>query len=260
MYRVALVHWDPAEARERVARLRAAGYDAVHAVLDAPAALRKLRVNPPAAVVIDLTRLPSHGRDVALSLRLSKGTRHVPLIFVNGDPEKVARIRGLLPDAVYTTWGRIAGALRRAIAHPPADPVVQRSLLAGYSGTPLPRKLGIKVNSAVTLIDAPPGFERTLGSLPEGVTVRRRPARGSDLIVWFVKSRANLERRLDGVARTLADRGGLWIAWPKKASGMVTDLSQTEVRRVGLAAGLVDYKICAIDATWSALQFTRRRS
>lgn len=257
--RVRLIHWKPeeAEARERARLLRDAGYR-VEMEPFAASVLAALRARPPAAVVIDLGRLPSQGRDVALALRTASSTRRVPILFVEGDPAKVARIRDLLPDAVYTTWGRAAGALRRALARPPRDPVVPASNLAGYSGTPLPRKLGIKPGRVVALVGAPPDFEATLGDLPPE-TVLRRGARGRcDLVLWFPASRKELESRVRRMA-DLAGGDGLWIAWPKKASGVKTDLDQTTVRRCGLAAGLVDYKIAALDAVFSGLKFARRR-
>ncbi len=256
--RIRLIHWNAVEAEERAARLRAAGYDVVCKAFG-PDGLRELRQEPPAAVVIDLGRLPAQGRDVGLALRHAKATRHVPLVFVAGDPEKVARIKQHLPDSAYTTWNRIRSSLKRAIANPPADPVVPESVFAGYSGTPLPKKLGIKENSVVILAGAPQGFETTLGDLPAGVTFRRQARGRCHLLVWFTKSRKDLERRVKRMG-ALAGRGGLWIIWPKKASGIPTDLTQIVVRQIGLAAGLVDYKISAIDATWTGLRFTRRKS
>ncbi len=257
MPRIRLIHWDVAEAAERAARLARGGLEVEHALLDS-SGLRALRADPPAAVVIDLSRLPSHGRDLGAALRQTKATRGVPLVFVGGEPEKVARVRELLPDAVYTEWAGIHEALRRAMAHPPTKPVAPESTLAGYSGTPLPRKLGIKSGYAVALVGAPEDFERTLGELPPEVTLRRRAQGRCDLIVWFVGSRRELERR---VARygAKAGAGGLWICWPKKASGVVSDLSERVVRETGLAHGLVDYKIASIDRTWSGLRFTRRK-
>jgi hypothetical protein len=130
---------------------------------------------------------------------------------------------------------------------------------AGQSGTPLPRKLGIKPGSIVECIGAPRGFRATLGDLPEGARVRARPGRGLDLLVWFPRSRADLRRDAPRVARRVTTGISMWIAWPKRSSGVVTDLSGDEVRSVGLANGLVDYKVCAIDATWSGLKFARRR-
>ena len=106
---------------------------------------------------------------------------------------------------------------------------------------------------------APPAFESTLGELPGSVTIRRRTRGRCDLVLWFVKSGGEIERRVERMG-ALAGKGGLWIIWPKKASGIGTDLSQAVVRRIGLAAGLVDYKVCAVDETWSGLRFTRRRS
>ena len=174
-------------------------------------------------------------------------------------PEKVTRIKRHLPDAVYTSWSRIRSALKRAIAHPPARPVVPKSLLEGYSGTPLPKKLGISADSVVALIGAPTGFEQLLSDLPDGVVLRRGARGRSDLTVWFTKSRRDLERRVAHLG-SVAGSGGLWIAWPKKSSGVATDLSQVVVRKVGMASGLVDYKVCSIDATWTGLRFTRRKS
>jgi len=258
MHRVRLIHWNAGEAEERAGRLRSAGYEVVHEMLD-PAGLRELRGDPPDAVVIDLGRLPSHGRDVAMGLRKYKATRHVPLVFVGGAPEKVARIKELLPDALYSTWSEIRSSVERAIANPPADPVVPRSLLAGYSGTPLPKKLGIKANSAVALVDAPAGFEETLGKLPEDVVLSGQISDRPDVTLWFIKSRDDLECGIQQMSAT-AGAGRLWIVWPKKSSGIVSELSQAVVREAGLAAGLVDFKVCAIDAIWSGLCFTRRKA
>lgn len=258
MHCVRLIHWNAAEAEERAAKLRAAGYDVAYEPLEATI-MRELRKGPPTAVVIDLTRLPSQGRDVALAIRLYKTTRRVPLVFVEGDPEKVTRIKEHLPEALYTTWDRIRSALKRAIAHPPTDPVVPRSSLEGYSDTPLPKKLGIKANSIVTLIGAPEGFERALGELPEGVILRRQAHGRCDIAIWFTTSSKDLERHIDRIA-ALAPKAGLWIAWSKKSSGIPTDLSQVLVRKVGFTAGLVDYKVCAIDTTWAGLRFSRRKS
>ncbi|UCF69543.1 MAG: DUF3052 domain-containing protein [Acidobacteriota bacterium] len=130
--------------------------------------------------------------------------------------------------------------------------------MAGYSGTPLPKKLGIKPDSTVALLGAPRDFERTLGMLPEGVKLRRQARGRAERVLLFVSARAELARRFPAAVRAMADGGGLWIVWPKKSSGVSTDLSQTEVRGYGLARGLVDYKICAIDETWSGLLFARR--
>ncbi len=258
MPRIRLIHWNAEEAAPRIEALREAGYEVDFSVLDG-GAYRALRLDPPAAFVIDLSRLPSHGRDVAAGLRGYKDTREVPLVFVEGEPEKVARIRNLLPDATFATWRGIRAALKSAIAKGAADPVVPASHLAGYSGTPLPKKLGIKENATVALLNAPKGFEAALGELPPGVKFRKQATGKPDLILWFVQRRIELEDRIETMAK-LTGAGALWIAWPKQASGMPTDITQTLVRETGLAAGLVDYKICAIDATWSGLKFAQRKA
>ena len=165
MPRIRLIHWNPAEAAERATRLPDDEFDVDHAPLD-PTGLRALRANPPDALLIDLSRLPSHGRDVGVSMRQTRATRGIPLVFVDGAPEKVEPIRQLLPDAVYTDWPNIQPALRHASANPPSQPVVLKSSLAGYSGTPLPRKLGIKPGDAVALPGAPDDFETTLANSP----------------------------------------------------------------------------------------------
>ena len=131
---------------------------------------------------------------------------------------------------------------------------------AGYSGTPLVKKLGIKPGSTLGLIGAPDDFDVTLGELPDGVTVRRRLRGQLDVIVAFYLDRTTLERRLPALRDALQPAGGLWLAWPKRASGVATDLSDTVVRELGLAAGLVDNKVCAIDAVWSGLRLVYRLS
>jgi hypothetical protein len=129
---------------------------------------------------------------------------------------------------------------------------------AGYSGTPLVRKLGIKPQARLGLIAAPDGFDEVLGELPAGVVVRRRLQGTFDVLVAFATRRAELERRLPAWRGALDQAGGLWVAWPKRASGVATDLGDGVVRELGLAAGLVDNKVCAIDATWSGLRFVYR--
>jgi hypothetical protein len=128
--------------------------------------------------------------------------------------------------------------------------------MAGYSGTPLPRKLGIKPGHRVALLGAPAGFERVLGDVPEGVSFARELGgnKAFDVIVLFSVAARELRRRFEASARRLEPNGGLWVAWPKRASGVVTDVTESTVREVALAAGLVDNKVCAVDDTWSGLR------
>jgi hypothetical protein len=134
---------------------------------------------------------------------------------------------------------------------------VPRATGQAYSSTPLPKKLGIGEGSTVALLGAPDDVEQTLGALPEGAILRRSTRGRFDLLLWFVRSKAELARGIDSIA---GRSKGLWILWPKKASGMATDVGERDVRETGLAAGLVDYKICAFDATWSGLKFAVKKS
>ncbi len=129
---------------------------------------------------------------------------------------------------------------------------------AGYSGTPLGRKLGLKPGQTVNLLGAPPGFVERLGEHGAGIRFRRRAGAQADGALLFVRSQAELERKLPAAIRDTAG-GWIWIAWPKRASGVATDLSGGAVRAAGLAAGLVDSKVCAVDEVWSGHRFTPRR-
>ena len=130
--------------------------------------------------------------------------------------------------------------------------------MAGYSPTPLATKLGIKDGHRVAFVSAPDGFLELLGELPEGVTVKSRASRPLDVIVFFTKSRADLMRRIPVLRRAMEPAAGLWIAWPKRASGVETDMTEDVARELGLANRLVDNKVAAIDETWSGLRLVIR--
>jgi hypothetical protein len=130
--------------------------------------------------------------------------------------------------------------------------------MAGYSSTPLAKKLGIKAGSRIALVNAPRDFDQVLGDLPVEAQIVRRLASALDIILFFVLSERALARDFPKLAKRLLPNGMIWIAWPKKSSGVKTDLSFDNVQRIGLDAGLVDVKICAIDETWSGLKFVYR--
>jgi len=131
--------------------------------------------------------------------------------------------------------------------------------LSGYSGTPLPKKLGIKPGSRVAVVSAPDGFlESILQPLPDAVELRSRARGPLDVLVFFTKRRAELERRFDTLVNALDRAGALWVAWPKGTSGVATDLTENAVREVALPKGLVDNKVAAIDDVWSGLKLVIR--
>src|SRR5215216_213095 len=130
--------------------------------------------------------------------------------------------------------------------------------MAGYSGTPLAKKLGIKEGSRIALVNAPKDFQSELGELPDEVKFLKPSTKSLDLILFFVLSERALAKDFAKLADRLTANGMIWIAWPKKSSGVATDLSFDRVQRIGLDAGLVDVKICAVDETWSGLKFVYR--
>jgi hypothetical protein len=255
--RIRLVHWNASEAEARVAQLRAAGFVVEYELFDGPGLSRRLRESHPDAIVIDLTRMPSHGREVGLHVRRTAALRSIPLVYAGGVSEKVDAIRARLPDAVFTSWDGIETALAKRLDAPAGDPIVPPPLFAEYAATPLSKKLGVKAGMSVAVAGAPAGFERTIGELPAGAVLRRGLRARNDLLLWFVKSRAEVEARIVEMGEA-AGAGGLWVIWPKRASGVKTDLTQQVVREIGLGSGLVDYKVCSVDATWTGLRFTRR--
>lgn len=252
-----LIHWNETEAKDRAAYLEQAGYT-VDFSLPTPAQLRALRTSPPWAVVIDLSRLPSQGRDVAVMLRGYKTLRSIPFLFVEGEPEKIDRIRDLLPDSIFTTWKNIYADLENAIKFTPVEKNFPVSSFAAYVNSPLIQKLGIHAGTQAAVINMPADFKQLLGPLPEGAQLFQSPTPDCTLLLWFVRSRLELEEGIEAV-RHMVGKDGLWIAWPKLGSGVSTDLTQTVVRKIGLESGLVDYKISMIDKTWSGLRFARRK-
>jgi hypothetical protein len=276
--RVILISWKAEEAESRVNGLRAAGVDATVELPAGPEFLKMLEAAPPGAIVIDLDRRPSHGREIGLWLRQRKAVRSIPLVFAGGAAERVAAVRALLPDAAFTEWDKAAEAVRAVLAAPPPKFARPPSIMAPYAGRPLVKKLGLQPGRTVSLIGAPPGFEAALGELPEAVRLEHypdlmawahKPGSGgealsagrskADVALWFLRRRQELE---DGIAAAAGALGHdtLWICWPKRGSTLAADVTQNHVRAAGLAAGLVDFKICAVDADWSGLCFVLRRA
>jgi hypothetical protein len=141
----------------------------------------------------------------------------------------------------------------------PSDfPLPGEAFMAGYSSTPLVKKLGVRPGARAHFVNAPGSFEDTLGPLPDGARLLRRPSAPLDFILLFVDREADLVAALARLQPTLARDGMVWVAWPKKASRVPTDLTEDVVRRVALDAGLVDVKVCAIDDTWSGLKLVYR--
>jgi hypothetical protein len=256
MPRVRLFHWRADEAKPLIASLRAGGFTVDYPGDKANGDWRSLRQNPPLAAVIDLTRLPSHGRYVAAEMRASKSLRFIPIVFVDGDPGKVDAIRKQIPDAVYTSGSRLTAALKRV--KPPADPVIPPRMLNRTDRTAA-EKLGIKAGARVALIDPPADYMRVLGRLPKDVSLEEEAEETVPLTLWFVHEP---DSYLSGLAairkRALTSR--IWIVYRKQqARQQPSGLTQGLIREAALAVGLVDYKVCSVNEAWTGLLFTRKK-
>jgi len=229
----------------------------------------------PAALVLDMDRLPSNCREIALMLRASKSARHIPILFAGslppdgagGLPGKYARLKAELPDIPYAAWPDAGNALRSLLDQPmTAPPLVPPARV--YT-TSLAQKLGIVATAAkekdkprkIALLAAPEGFVNLLGELPETVSFVPGITPGIQLAVCFVRTEDDLAATLDLLVYRLPEVVSAWIAYPKskKVGTRQSTFSERDIRQRGLAAGLVDYKIASIDATWSGLKFARRK-
>jgi CheY-like chemotaxis protein len=253
MARICLFHWNAEEAKPLVKVLEAAGHSVEHR--GQMASYREVRANPPEAIVIDLSRLPSHGRELAIFFRGSKKTRHVPIVFVGGEAEKVERVKKLLPDAAYTAAARLRGAVKAALAKPVINPVTPKLMMQRWGDRSTAQKLGIGKGARVAVIDPPSDYARAIGALPEGAYLEADPTEDCAMTLWFVHGVAEFHSALPRM-RQIAARSRLWIFWRKnKRDGLDGNI----IRSGANAVGLVDYKICSVNETWSGMVFTVKR-
>ncbi|HEX4133518.1 MAG TPA: hypothetical protein VHY84_02755 [Bryobacteraceae bacterium] len=256
MPRVRIVHWKPEQAGTLIEACRACGFEVEYEDVRGNVIMKQIRANPPDAIVIDLTCRPSHGREVAVYLRNTKYARHIPLIFVDGEPEKVEIVRRLLPDAVFTARRRVCAAVKSACAKPVAAPARPPGIMERYGSRTVAQKLGIKEGSTVAVIDAPRDYVAALGELPANVEIVEDPYSPQSVTLWFVRDARAYQAAMRGM-RTIAAQSKLWVVWRKGVPGGLTDRL---VRAAAVDAGLVDYKICALNEQWSAMAFARRKS
>lgn len=227
----------------------------------------------PVALVLDLDKLPSHAREIALALRGSKSARHIPILFAgelspsaDGSlPDKFARLKSELPDIPYATWPNarkaLAALLKSPVTEPPVVPA-QRTYTAS-----LPQKLGIvsaldkskPKPRQIALLAAPGEFPAQLGDLPETISFTTRITAHTHLAMCFVRSLGDLPGLFDLLTYNLPEGASAWVVYPKGAPKQQREFNENDVRRLGLASGLVDYKICSIDGNWSAMKFARRK-
>ena len=254
MSRLRLIHWNAAEAARYLTLLEEAGHCVEYKQEFSPRLMAEWRTSPPDAFVIDLSRLASHGREIAIALRQSKATRSIPIVFCEGEEEKVVKTRALLPDAVFCKFAALKGALRAAARSVPKTPVVPTAMMDRYGGRTTAQKLGIRSGDAVLLLNSPRDMPDGLGKLPEGV--RLVETGGAAVTLCFITEPHELQRQLSSL-RGLAAQTKLWICW-KKGKSAENGVSERLVRETGIALGLVDYKICSVNEVWSGLLFASK--
>lgn len=254
---IRLVCWNPEVAGEHAATLERAGFTVNAEPLSTSRLAGQFAADPPAAIVIDLDRLPSHGRAVGEFLRRAKSTRHIPLVFAGGSQDKVTAIRQTLPDAQFTDWKAAAKAVKAAMKTAPVVPVVPKQ--RDYQATSLAQKLGLKANLRCALIGAPEAFEEHLDDVPDGVEFLRKLTKDTPLTLWWLRTRAEMEMAADLASVRLPQGANVWFIYPKKAGAIKADFNAYDLRAACLAVGLVDFKICAVDANWTGMKFARKR-
>jgi CheY-like chemotaxis protein len=253
MLRLRLIHWNAAEAAPYLTVLKEAGHRVEYSPEFSPHLMREWRAAPPDAFIIDLSRRASHGREIAIALRQSKATRNIPLLFCEGEEEKVAKTRALLPDAAFCRFSCLKSALRTATRSAPKAPTVPVAMMDRYAGRTTAQKLGIRSGGAVALLDAGRDMPAALGELPEGVTFVET---GGAVTLCFVTDAHELRRQISNL-RSLAAQTKLWICW-KKGKSAEGGVTERLVRETGIALGLVDYKICSVSEVWSGLLFAAK--
>lgn len=259
MPRVRLVCWNAGLADERRGRLEGTGWEIDASAFQPSGFVGQLKQQMPDVVLIDLERLPSHGREVATAIRNSPSLRHLPLVFAGGAPEKVEVIRASLPDAVYCEWKSVEKSLKQALRHRSAVPVRPPSHMERYAGSPLVRKLGFKPEMRVATLGLFEEIEGELKEVPEGLRFEPAIHLGTDLVLCVLRSADEMATVLEQLSVQLPPRASFWIIHPKQSGGIRSDFNQNDVRASALRAGFVDYKVCAVNADWSGLKFSYPR-
>ena len=253
-----LLHWKASEAAGILDQLRKADYSVDYDEQYSPALMKQWRESPPDAFVIDLSRLPSHGREIAIALRRSSKMRHVPVVFTNGADEKIEKTRALLPDASYCTSKNLISCLKQIINKPVIHPVQPVSMMDRYGSRSVAQKLGVKSGSTIMLIDPPRDFAKISANFPIGIQFEGDNGGRSDVTLCFIHTIDDLGPTLSRI-RTLAANTKLWILWRKKSSPQHAGVTEPLVRSTAIDLGLVDYKICSVSESWSAMAFARKK-
>lgn len=245
-----MIHREPTEAAQIAGRLRDRGIDATAYQSLGPRGFRQIRAEQPELILIDLMRLPSYGKTMGVLLRENQALRHIPLVFLAGDPKKTAEVKRMLPDAAFASWNDLSSAIALAAERPVSMPRAPRQPARSVA-----QKLGIEANSTLALWNAPKGL-----SLPLPKDVRLAgTGKEADVILVWVSNEAALDRTLPLLAKLMSKGRRVWLLWPKRTSGVETTLTMPRVRELATGYNLIDYKVCAVDTTWSAMAIGPRR-
>lgn len=250
--RVALLHWHAEEIGHLARHIRQ--YHVEPVVPQPGESLKVLEGLVPAAIVISLDRLPSHGREVGMHLRERKATRTVPIVFAGGAPEKVEKVRAALPDAGFANWDNVDQAIACALEAPP--PVMKKA--ARERGNPLPVKLGLKPGLRIVILGAPQPFEQIVRDLPEDLLIEEEQTPRADAVFWFVRRESELEAGIHWLHLAMP-RAKLWLLWERGQGRKQNAVSYRTLVEVAAADGYAQYKIVQVDSVWSAMAFGKMR-
>ncbi len=250
MKQIVLIHWNEEESKPRVGELRRLGFDVEWIAPRGGQGLQPYIQNPPEAFLIDLTRIPSHGRAIGVFFRQRKSTRNVPIVFLGGEADKVEKTRELLPDATYLEWKDIA-KLQRSIDRAETRATIRPNTMAEYARVPLAKKLGVKEGVDVVSIGVPDEVRERIGDYEE--------ARTGDRVLFFARAMLDLLNGFEAAIARVKRDGSLWVFWPKQSSGSGSDITLPQVRAIANESGWTDYRICSVDETWSGMLFTRMK-
>jgi hypothetical protein len=240
---VQLLNSETGNAKRLIQNLRAKGYTVSSSYV---APVRSLRESPPHAVVIDLAGSLSHGRHLAMWLRSQEIIRNIPIVFVDGDPKRVEKIRVALPDAIYTSREKLAAALKKA--KPLANPA------AGYGDRTTAQKLRIRDGARVAVMDAPLDYAKVVGPLPSGASLEEDPEEALPVTLWFVRDPDQYLAALPRMRKLAAAGSRLSVIY--RRDGGITQLF---IRESGEAMGLTPYRTCSVDKTWIGLLFRSKK-
>jgi len=256
--RVRLIHWNATEAEPLIALLKRAGHTVDYDAKFTSAMFKEIRTSPPDAMVIDLTRMPSHGRYVAFSMRQSPKTRQVPVVLVDGDPDKVAITKRQVPDMFFTTRAKLLTAIKAAQKQRLANPIAPGRLFSYHPRTAA-QKMGIGKGARIGVIDGPRDYERVIGEVEEGVEFVEGAQAGCTVLVWFLHDPDAYLEMLPRMRAHLS-KMRLWALWRKGGTTKEGAVTPLLIREAAKEFGMIDYKVCSVDKTWSGIALTIKKA